>query len=365
MNKSNGKHLDITNTLRQEILSGRYADSERFPSEVALSRRFDTSRPTVERALRALKAEGLLSTRVGSGAFITKYARQAGGVIAVIAPDYRRIDFFTDLCNHIVTAGRAEGYTVQLGDDSVPDALPRGEWAVAVANACVKRKVAGVLLEPVDLVSRSSEATEVTLKIFAKHQIPVVLIDRDYLNLPARSAYDLIGIDNIRAGYKLALHMFDAGAKQIRFLTQPDYAMTIGARIHGVAGAFYDRKIPRSAFGVITIDTEDSATFEKQIRQAAKVDAFICRNDPLAARLLQTLTKLKRRVPEDVMVAGFDDAKIANLLNPPLTTIRQPIKALAETAVETLLQRIRKPAMPPRTILLDAPLVERTSTQKN
>lgn len=65
------------------------------------------------------------------------------------------------------------------------------------------------------------------------------------------------------------------------------------------------------------------------------------------------------------MVAGFDDAKIANLLNPPLTTIRQPIKALAETAVETLLQRIRKPAMPPRTILLDAPLVERTSTQKN
>lgn len=362
MKKSSGKYLEITNVLRQEILAGHYEDSERFPSEVALSRRFGASRPTIERALRALKAERLLDARVGSGAFITPYARRAGGILSVIAPDYQRIDFFTDLCNHIVTAGRAEGYDVQIGDSSVSDSLPRGDWAVAVANACVKRKVAGVLLEPVDLVARSSEATEATLKIFARHKIPVVLLDRDYIDTPARSAYDLIGIDNIRAGYRLGLHMIDAGARQIRFLTQADYAATIRARIHGVEMACHNRGLPRNAFAVMTVNTEDTANFEKQIREARKVDAFVCRNDPLAARLLQTLTKLKRRVPEDVLVAGFDDAKIANLLNPPLTTIRQPIADLAEAAVDALLQRIRKPTLPPRMILLDAPLLIRDST---
>ncbi len=62
-------------------------------------------------------------------------------------------------------------------------------------------------------------------------------------------------------------------------------------------------------------------------------------------------------------VAGFDDAKIAKLLNPPLTTIRQPVKLLAETAVESLLQRIRNPDLAPRAILLDAQLVVRSSSK--
>ena len=61
-------------------------------------------------------------------------------------------------------------------------------------------------------------------------------------------------------------------------------------------------------------------------------------------------------------MAGFDDAKIATLLTPPLTTIRQPVEELAATAVASLLQRIREPGLAPRTILLDAPMVARAST---
>ncbi len=59
--------------------------------------------------------------------------------------------------------------------------------------------------------------------------------------------------------------------------------------------------------------------------------------------------------------AGFDDSEIASLTTPPLTTIHQPVKTLAEIAVASLLQRIRKPSLPPRTILLDAPIVVRAS----
>ena len=44
------------------------------------------------------------------------------------------------------------------------------------------------------------------------------------------------------------------------------------------------------------------------------------------------------------MVAGFDDADFARLMDPPLTTIRQPIRQMAETAFESLLRRIRTPA---------------------
>ena len=64
------------------------------------------------------------------------------------------------------------------------------------------------------------------------------------------------------------------------------------------------------------------------------------------------------------MVAGFDDADFARLMDPPLTTIRQPIRQMAETAFESLLRRIRTPALAPRQILLDSSLVVRDSTRR-
>ena len=77
---------------------------------------------------------------------------------------------------------------------------------------------------------------------------------------------------------------------------------------------------------------------------------------------MKTLVALGMRVPEDVAVVGFDDANFARTSVPPLTTISQPVKLLAKTALKTLLSRIRFPENAPREILLDAPLVVRRST---
>jgi DNA-binding LacI/PurR family transcriptional regulator len=64
------------------------------------------------------------------------------------------------------------------------------------------------------------------------------------------------------------------------------------------------------------------------------------------------------------MVTGFDDVKLAGEAKPALTTIRQPCFDLATAAFHVLLERIGNPEMPPRQILLDAPLVVRKSTRK-
>jgi len=357
------KYLAVADTLKREILNGKYESHERFPSEEALARRFGASRPTVERALRELKREGLLESRSGSGSYLTFAARNATGALGVIAPDYHKIDFFTDLCDGIASAARAAGYDTLLGDVSAPEAHDRGRWALDIANAYASRRTAGVLLEPVDLIPGSHEATKKVLDVLAVRNIPVVLIDRDYLPPPARSPYDLVGIDNMQAGYRLAKHLIDAGARNIRFLTQPDYASTIRARIQGVAQAVIDAGLVWTNDFIVETSPGDIAAFRRLMRGKSRPDAFVCRNDPLAAQLLQTLGTLGFKVPDKVRVAGFDDAKIAKLLNPPLTTIRQPVKLLAETAVESLLQRIRNPDLAPRAILLNAQLVVRSSSK--
>ena len=67
------------------------------------------------------------------------------------------------------------------------------------------------------------------------------------------------------------------------------------------------------------------------------------------------------RVPKDVRIVGVDDDKYASLVTTPLTTIRQPGRALGAAAVSMMLGRIENRKMPARTLLLDCTLVVRES----
>ena len=75
------------------------------------------------------------------------------------------------------------------------------------------------------------------------------------------------------------------------------------------------------------------------------------------------MRRLRLNVPRDVMVTGVDDVASAAASRPRLTTIRQPCTELGQMAFHALVQRLRTPGLPPRQILLDAPLVERASTR--
>ena len=78
--------------------------------------------------------------------------------------------------------------------------------------------------------------------------------------------------------------------------------------------------------------------------------------------MLASLGALGKRVPQDVLLAGFDDVNFARFVSPGLTTMHQPCTEIGRTAYETLLARVRDPDSPPRTISFSAPLVVRAST---
>src|SRR5215472_4384725 len=91
------------------------------------------------------------------------------------------------------------------------------------------------------------------------------------------------------------------------------------------------------------------------------MDAVVCASDLTAAQLIRTVEKSKIRVPNDVRVVGFDDAKYATLVSVPLTTVQQPCRDIAITAFQTRLSRIAEPTLPARNILLAPRLVVRES----
>ena len=195
--------------------------------------------------------------------------------------------------------------------------------------------------------------------MFNEADIPVVLVDRD---IPQSAAqHDFVGIDNLNAGRELCVHLLDKGAKRVHFLMRPNCASVIRDRLDGVMSAL---GASRPKGNVIIAEPTDFKVLAKWFAKRDRPDAVVCESDYVAAQLRNTLTKFGLAVPKDVMLAGFDDVRCAVSATPPLTSVHQPCADLARVAYQTLRERMRDSTLPPRRILLPAPLVVRESTAR-
>ncbi len=357
------KHQQVFEALKEEILAGKYDARRRLPSEAQLVIRFGISRPTVSRALRDLKTSGFLDRRPGSGTYLSQTARPSTGYFGMIIPGHGTTEIFTPICAEIARSSQQAGYTLLWGDSSSTDLETRANQALDLCAQYVRQEVAGVFLEPLELTPGREAINQEIIRTLSASRIPVVLLDRDIVSFPARSAYDLVGIDNLAAGYRLADHLIRNSARRITFFSRPGSAPTVLQRIAGVHDALLNAGIHWAPGQIAYGNPDDSSFVRRIVGKTVKMrpDAVICANDATAARLMVTLNALGLRVPDDIRLASFDDVQYAKLLSPPLTTIHQPCEQIGAVAVQTLLLRIREPATPPREILLDAPLVVRRS----
>jgi DNA-binding LacI/PurR family transcriptional regulator len=132
---------------------------------------------------------------------------------------------------------------------------------------------------------------------------------------------------------------------------RPLTASTVDARIVGarIAMPAYGMEVPQPF--VKSGDPTD-LKFVRSFTQSHKLDAILCTSDPLAAQLLQSLTRLGIRIPQDMGLVGFYDVRFASLLTIPLTTMEQPCRDIAITAFNALRERLKTPDLPPRTLML-------------
>ena len=334
------KHRRVYAALRHDILIGKYDATMKFPSEGMLMRRFGVSRITVRQAMTDLKKDGFLEARSGSGTYLSALARHATGMIGLVIPDYSSNNFFHQLGDELVRAGKSAGYTMLLGELPGKTPADRAHEAISLAREYARRKVAGVIIEPVELMPNSSDLTREIIAAFDALKIPVLLIDRDITPFE-RSKHDLVGIDNVSAGYALGKHLIASGAKRIAFLMPPHSASTNLQRMLGVAGAVIESGLNWSNRNILYFSVKDKPALKRSLSGKHAPDAIVCHNDATAMMM-----------PNSVKVAGFDGLDMQGKRKFP--TIHQPIDLLAETAITTLLERIKKPDTPPRQVLVNA-----------
>ncbi|MFI5897157.1 LacI family DNA-binding transcriptional regulator [Actinoplanes sp. NPDC051513] len=187
--------------------------------------------------------------------------------------------------------------------------------------------------------------------------VPVVVCGRPPLDGPAMP---YVAADDRGGARLMTQYLLDRGARRIATVAGP--ADTAGG-VERLAG-FRDVLGRRATGRVVARSAEYSIeagrnAMTQLLSSCPDLDAVFVASDLLAVGALQALSGAGRRVPEDVLVGGFDDSTIASATTPPLTTIRQPLSQVAGEMVEVLLHLVAGRAASSR--VLPTTLVRRDS----
>ncbi len=352
------KYQQILRSLKEAIATGRYRPGDRLPSEAELVKMHGASRITVNRALRELQVAGVIERRVGSGSYVRRDSMRSR-TFGLLIPELGRTEIFEPICRGIAEAEQAEQHSLLWGK-SITNAAEREAEALEVCRQMVAQRVSGVFLAPLELTPGKDTTNRAMAALLDEAGIPVVLLDRDLEAYPGRSRYDLVGIDNRRAGYAITAHLLKRGCQRLAFVGRPHSAPTVDARIAGFREALLDAGMdprPTVIWRIAPAATGDV----KRLVDKVRPDGIVCANDFTAAHLMKSLGELGVNVPADVKLVGIDDVKYASLLPVPLTTIHQPCVDIGAAAILTMNHRLKNPSCPARDVLLDFTLVVRQS----
>ncbi|WP_328946218.1 LacI family transcriptional regulator [Streptomyces sp. NBC_00250] len=173
--------------------------------------------------------------------------------------------------------------------------------------------------------------------------------------------------DNTGAGRTAVAHLTARGRRAVATITGPLDMYVARCRLDGYREGLEEAGIAPDETLVANGDfTEDGGrrAMRQLLDRRPDLDAVFAASDVMAAGARSVLREAGRRVPEDVALVGVDDSAVARHMDPPLTSVRQPIEEMGRTMARLLLQEIAAPSEPdeqPRQ-MLPTELVVRASS---
>jgi DNA-binding LacI/PurR family transcriptional regulator len=269
--------------------------------------------------------------------------RQHSKMLGLIVPTVSH-PFFGELSAAIEQHAYAAGYKVVLCNSQLDQEKER-----EYVDMLKRHKVDGIIMG-----SHTLSVDE-----YENLNMPIVTIDRQISpSIPSLSS------DNYQGGRVAARLLVSKGCRKIAYICGSLKLQLLANRRH----VAFVREMKRSGVPYVVVQTNidvfDTTQYETLVNQLfsdhPETDGVFA-SDLQAARVIQACVSLGKRVPEEVRIVGYDDVKLATLLVPPLTTVRQPIDEMAQGLVELILLQIAGKPVAMKTVL-PVTLVERQST---
>lgn len=363
-------HVQFHNQLRQHIISGRWQNGERIPTEAQLSRHLDISRTTVRIALQRAEVEGLIKRTAGRGTFVSykpvgnTSSRLVGYVTRSFDNEIHRVEL-----NSAETELRSAGYRVIFSNATT------SEEEVSILEQLLEDDIEGVMLYP---HAESTQAQKDILSRYQARNIPVIFLDRVVDGID----FDYVSSDNVAGAYSAVKHLIELGHQYIAFL-QPDIdgLIPIDERYVGYCKALKEHGLPiyepwrvnsSDGYEIFESDVfsavldEQSPLIEQVIQylndENPKPSAICCINDCLAIVTLLGVQREGLKVPDDISITGFDDISLASYMSTPLTSVAQNAYEIGKVAAQLLVERLEGKQSSPSRYMIPTLLQIRMST---
>lgn len=153
-----------------------------------------------------------------------------------------------------------------------------------------------------------------------------------------------VRIDDFEAAGAMTRHLLELGHRRIGFIRGAPNQSSSSERFRGFAAALHQAGLDVAEMPVEQGDftfRSGIVAGERLLDAPDRPTAIFASNDDMAAAAVGVAHRRGLHVPQDVSIVGFDDTSLATTIWPELTTVRQPIATMAETALTLLLARIR------------------------
>jgi len=292
------------------------------------------SNSTVSRALRnsplVNRETGELIRRIAENAgyrpsaaarsLVTRRTNTIGVVVTNISDP-----FVAGVVGGIEDAAEQRGFSVFLANSNAEPAREK-----RVVRSFEERRVDGIIVT-------SSRVGALHVPMLSQMEVPIVLLNNQH---PSEAAHSVM-IDNEGGSFAATSHLTGLGHKRIgyigdRFGHQSDAERYTGyCRALEAAGLGADPELAQRGDGK---PEGARVALARLLALASPPTAVFCYNDMSALGAMHEARNAGLNVPEDLSLVGFDDLYISQYLNPPLTTVRQPMAEMGRLAAETLLQ---------------------------
>jgi DNA-binding LacI/PurR family transcriptional regulator len=281
----------------------------------------------------------------------TKLRGERARLVGLVLPELQN-PIFPAFAEVVGSALAQQGYTPVLCTQTAG-----GVTEADYVELLLQQQVSGVVFAG-GLYTQADAPHEHYQRLIAR-KLPTVLVNAPIDGL----GFATVSCDDGSAAEQAMGHLLSLGHTRIGLLLGPEDHIPSRRKLAAARRVADRAGVPIAASRIVhSLYSLEAAQASAARLLRAGVTGIVCASDPMALGAIRAVRRAGLSVPGDVSVVGFDDSALMSSIDPPLTTIRQPIDTMGRLVIELLVSQIGGGAVPHDEMLFEPELVVRSST---
>jgi DNA-binding LacI/PurR family transcriptional regulator len=281
----------------------------------------------------------------------TKLRGERARLVGLVLPELQN-PIFPAFAEVVGSALAQQGYTPVLCTQTAG-----GVTEADYVELLLQQQVSGVVFAG-GLYTQADAPHEHYQRLIAR-KLPTVLVNAPIDGL----GFATVSCDDGSAAEQAMGHLLSLGHTRIGLLLGPADHIPSRRKLAAARRVAEQAGFPIAANRIVhSLYSLEAAQASATRLLRAGITAIICASDPMALGAIRAVRRAGLTVPGDVSVVGFDDSALMSSVDPPLTTVRQPIDTMGRLVIELLVSQISGAAVPHDEMLFEPELVVRSST---